>query len=78
MRYEKNKNRTNIDAVRLFSGGGEGVMPPSTQEKNEHLLRLIDLMTVTESREEINNYKYKPDVIFTYLPHLKGQILIGR
>ena len=59
-------------------GGGEGVNPPSAKVKNEHLQRLIDLMTVTESREEINNYKYKPDVIFTYLPHLKGQVSLGR
>ena len=63
---------------RQICGEGEGAIPPSAQAKNEHLQRLIDLMTVTESREEINNYKYKPDVIFTYLPHLKGQVSIGR
>jgi hypothetical protein len=69
-----------LQAIDFFrqNGGGEGDIPPSTQVKNEHLLRLIDLMTVTESRVEINNYKYKPDVIFTYLPHLKGQVSIGR
>ena len=53
-------------------------MPPSTQVKNEHLLRLIDLMTVTVDREEINKYVNKQDVIYTYLPHLKGQVNIGR
>ena len=53
-------------------------IPPSTQVKSEHLLRLIELMTVTVDREEVNRYVNKQDVIFTYLPHLKGQVSIGR
>ena len=61
-----------------YSGKNELNFPQSTNGKNKHLLKLISLMTVIENREELNKYINKRDVIFTYLPHLQGKILIGR
>ncbi len=37
-----------------YCGGGGSFFPPSTGEQNEHLLRLIDLITAKADRNEIN------------------------
>ena len=54
--------------------------PPKTEIHTQsiHLSNLLNLVTATQNRNEINKYLYKVEVIHALLPHIDAHSIIGR